>query len=109
MFKTCTLCNHAWMTRNEFLKDVSITIVGYQASFDNSRPGYFLFNHTCGTTLSLKTEVFHDLYTGIMYQEYKTGGPDCPGLCLQENELAPCPAHCRRAFIRELIQIINKI
>ncbi|HOT45799.1 MAG TPA: hypothetical protein PLM53_01735 [Spirochaetota bacterium] len=107
MFKTCTCCNHSWAARSDFLRDRGITIVGYQASFDDTRPGLFLFNHSCRTTLAIQAGLFADLSTGPIYPDTKTGGPECPGLCLREDELGPCPARCKFARIREVIQVIK--
>jgi hypothetical protein len=108
MFKTCTFCNEQWPSRNNFLNDNNIIIIGYQASFDEQRPGIFLFNHSCKTTLSVRTDKFLDLYEGPVFLEQKTGSSECGGLCLNENNLTPCAAPCKYAHLREIIQIIKK-
>jgi hypothetical protein len=106
-FKTCTICSVFWQTRDDFLDDPEISIVGYQVHFDALMEGLFLFNHSCGGTLSIKASEFSDLYAGPMFQNRQTGSDKCPGYCLYEEELGPCPAECDCAFVREIIQIIR--
>jgi hypothetical protein len=42
-----------------------------------------------------------------MVEERKTGTEECPGYCLHQDELQPCPARCECAYVREIIQIIR--
>ncbi len=107
-FKICSCCGFVWKSREDFLNDNNISIIGYQAHFQNLTAGLFLFNHSCHGTLSLKTGIFTDLYNGPVFQEKVTGSDDCPGYCLYENILDPCPAKCECAFVREIIQILKK-
>ena len=106
-FKRCTCCNHDWKTREDFLSDPKIDLIGYQVSFNELLLGLFLFNHTCGTTIAIPVNKLRDLYTGPIYQTRKTGTDECPGYCLRQNELKTCPAQCECAWIRELIQVVS--
>ena len=108
MFKSCPLCAVIWATRDDFLSDPSLEIIGYQVNFYHLRAGLFLFNHSCKTTLAIKAGEFFDLYDGPIFTERKTRGPDCPAYCLHESELHVCPAQCECASVREIIQIIKK-
>jgi len=107
-FKTCTCCGEDWKTRDDFINDCSLELIGYQASFDKLEKGILLFNHTCGTTLALEAGVFKDLYSGPVYTGRKTGTEDCPEYCLDKEELRPCPAECECAWVREMIQVIKE-
>ena len=107
MFKICPLCEHPWKDRENFLTDPGLTIVGYQARFDDENSGLFLFNHTCETTLAVEVELFDDLYKGPRYDEPLTGTDECSELCLHTDELSPRGARCKYAFLREIIQIIK--
>lgn len=107
-FKTCTICKVVWQTRDDFLNDPAIFLIGYQANFDNLSLGLFLFNHSCGGTLSIKAGEFTDLYDGPIYKERLTGTRECPGHCLHERELNPCPEKCECSFVREVIRIVKK-
>ena len=107
-FKTCPLCSKPWTSRQEFLKDGDIELVGYQVDFEEVALGLFLFNHnTCKTTLAIQARQLKDLYLGPMFKERKTGQKECPGHCLRRSALDPCPAECECAWVRGLLQIIR--
>jgi hypothetical protein len=109
-FKICTTCGHQWPTRDDFLSDPDIRIGGYQALMTDLKAGLFLFTHFdpgCKTTLGFKAETFADLYDGPIFQERMTGTDECPGHCLHESDLRPCPNQCECAFVREIIQIVD--
>ena len=108
MFRICSCCNHKWKTRDDFLSDPDVKIIGYQANFEVLKAGLFFFNHDCGTTLALYADLFADLYQGPIFQERLQGGEDCPGYCLNKDDLEPCPAACECAFVREIIQCVKK-
>jgi hypothetical protein len=105
--KTCPVCRYAWRSRNEFLSDPGLELIGYQVSFKELTAGLFLFNHTCKGTLAIRAQVFQDLYDGPMFSQRVTGGPGCPGHCLHESDLRPCPEQCECSYVREIMQIIQ--
>ena len=107
-YKSCSMCGKKWMSRDEFLEDPNIELVGYQAHFEELTAGLFLFNHSCHTTLSISAGNFVDLYHGTIYPFRATGNEDCPGLCLSEKNLEPCQIECQCAYIREIIQKIRQ-
>ena len=106
-FKTCSKCGFAWPTREAFLDDPDLELIGYQVNFEELALGYFLFNHSCKDTLSLPAGDFMNLYKGHVFKERATGSDQCPGYCLHQDVLDPCPAHCECAFVREILQIIK--
>ncbi len=89
------------------MKDPALCIIGYQVNFDLLTEGFFLFNHSCGTTLAVKAGDFRDLYEGPIYTERMTGTPECPEFCLHRSELRPCPSKCECAYVRGIIQAIK--
>jgi len=108
-FKTCPLCSKIWSSREEFLSDDDLNLVGYQVNFDEITLGLFLFNHSlCKTTLAMRAEELKDLYIGPVFKGRRTGQKDCPGYCLKRMELAECPAECECAWVRRLLQIIRQ-
>jgi len=109
IFKKCPCCRFEWKKRDDFLYDKDLEIIGYQSNLDALELGLLLFNHKCGTTLSVSVEGFRDLYDGPVYSESKTGGGECPGYCLHRDELRRCPTKCACAWARELVQIIKNI
>ncbi|MFZ1984913.1 MAG: hypothetical protein WAU91_10900 [Desulfatitalea sp.] len=106
-FKICPKCGTQWSTREELLSDPEVALVGYQANFKALKAGILLFNHICKTTLALYATGFQDLYAGPVFAERATGGSDCPGHCLRECDLEPCPARCECAYVRHILQLIK--
>ena len=106
-FKTCNQCGHDWPTRDAFLSDPSLDLIGYQANLDDLEGGAFLFNHTCHGTLALPVERFKDLRRGPLVTRRATGTDDCPAFCQHKDELRPCPADCECAYVRDIIRIIQ--
>lgn len=106
-FKTCS-CGSSWRDRIDFLDDESIELIGYTPNFKALEMGWLFFNHlTCKSTLAIEAARFIDLYQGEVFTERKTGTDDCPGYCLNRPDLAPCPAKCECAYVREILQIIK--
>lgn len=107
VFKKCPMCGFPWQSRDSFLSDPYIEIIGYQVCFEELKAGFFLFNHSCAGTLAVPVDAFEDLYDGPVYEERKTETEECPRYCLRREELAACPARCECAFVREIIQLVR--
>jgi hypothetical protein len=108
-FKTCPICIQEWPTRDDFLSDPAIRLLGYQVNFDALTLGIFLFNHeVCLDTLGVKVEDFEDLKTGPIFLERKFGSDECPGYCLHECELSRCPAKCECAWVRDVLLRLSR-
>lgn len=107
-FKQCPNCMAIWETREAFLEDSAIELVGYQANLSDLKLGVFLFNHECMSTIGIRAEFFVDLYDGPVFSERAYGSEDCRGYCLHRSELRPCPAKCDCAYVREVLQAVKK-
>ncbi len=57
--------------------------------------------------MALKVEMFLSLFSGQKYQSNMQLSEECPGMCLNRQQLGRCPAHCEFAFVREISQIIK--
>ncbi|MDD9304145.1 MAG: hypothetical protein HUK40_18070 [Desulfobacter sp.] len=109
MFKICRTCGHQWKTREAFLSDPAIEVSGYQFFFENLKQGLFLFNHSCGTTLSIEADLLLDLYDGPFHPDRNPASDrKCPGRCLNNNILNPCSDECRCAFISKTLEILKQ-
>jgi len=106
-FKKCPMCEAIWPTRESFLEDRDLTIVGYQVHVEQLVAGLFLFNHCCMTTLAVEAGKFQDLYDGPIFEERLAGTPECREFCFRKYDLRPCPAKCEFAYVREIIQIVK--
>ncbi len=105
-FKRCS-CGTVWMTRQVFLDDSDVTLVGYQVDFEALHLGMILFNHRCRTTMSMDAGLFRDLHSGPVFTKRATGSESCPGHCVHRDNLERCPVECECAYIREILQIIR--
>jgi hypothetical protein len=109
VFKRCTGCDAGWPTREGFLSDSAIQLVGYQCNFETLALGWFLFNHLgCGSTIEVRAGRFRDLHDGPVYAERVTGTDECYEYCLYDDNLERCPAHCECAYVREILQILRR-
>ena len=108
IFARCKVCNQQWPSRDAFIADDGVHLIGYQVNFFQVEKGLFLFNHTCDATLAIPAGSFADLYDGPIYHERKTGSDECPSYCLYQHELRPCPAKCDCAYIREILKKLDK-
>ena len=107
MFRQCSNCMKKWQTRKDFIVDKDIRIIGYQVNFENLKAGLLYFNHSCKTTIAISADIFSDLYDGPIFKEQKTELDECPGYCLNKEELRRCRAECECAYIREIIQLFK--
>jgi hypothetical protein len=107
MFEKCPMCGCTWLTRADFLADPDVVLIGYQVNFSHLLAGFFLFAHSCETSLAIHAAEFADLYEGPVFEKPLTGSDSCPGYCLRIDELDPCPAPCECAYVREILQIIR--
>lgn len=107
LFKTCPNCGFEWNTRDHFLLDPTLEIIGYQVNFIELTSGLFYFNHDCRGTLTIRAGAFKELYDGPLLKTRATGSEECPGYCLHKEELGPCPAKCECSYVREIIKTIK--
>lgn len=111
-FKKCTFCNKTWETKESFLKDHNIMLIGYTADFKDIDFGLFYYTHrdaNCNTTLGIYAKLFKSLYDGPIYDKIKTGNKDCTKKCLNKYDLEKCPTKCKYAYMREIADIIHHI
>lgn len=107
LFRECGMCGERWPSREAFLSDPGVALVGYQVDFRNLLEGLLLFNHRCKTTLSISVRTFRDLYSGPVFAARAEGTDDCPGYCLHTDVLDRCPAQCECAYVRDILQRIR--
>ena len=111
MFKTCSCCGTDWPTRDAFLTDPEVTLVGYQRNIDDLEAGLFLFNHLkpgCLTTMAIEADAFTDLYEGPMFEACLAGTQECAGHCPHADDLEPCDRQCACSYVREVLGSVEK-
>ena len=108
LFKKCTCCGHPWFSRDEFLEDCQLVLIGYQVNFRELELGYFLLNHlTCQSTIAVPAGAFRDLYDGPVFSERLAESETCPGHCVHADNLESCPNFCECAYVRQIIQKVR--
>ena len=112
-FKICSKCGYTWKVRDDFLGDLSICLVGFQASAKETECGYYLFNHIlegnqCNTTLAVEVEAFLSLHKGSMFTDIKFKSPMCELHCVRVEDLSQCPVDCTNAIAREIMQAFSQ-
>lgn len=109
-FKACSNCRAEWATLDDFLGDSSVRLGGYQINTANLANGLFLFNHEasdCGTTMAVYVSAFTALSEHPVFSPSTDRPETCPGRCLHQDDLAPCPEKCECNWVREVMQIIR--
>lgn len=104
LFKTCD-CGKGWSTRDDFLRDRFVKILGYQPDFVNHKYNHFLFQHRikkCGGFLAVRASDFADLREKACPNELCAGTENCPGYCMNTLDLRVCSVACRNANDREV-------
>lgn len=110
-FKTCTVCAHRWPRIADLVRDESLYINGYQASFSDAHEGLFLVTHTvdgCGTTLAIMAGALKKLYTGPEHTFRMAFTERCPGRCLHQDDLGPCSNDCDMRWVRDVLQVLRQ-
>ena len=108
-FKICTKCGHRWESRDRFLEDDSVRLVGYQIDCSRQGPGFFLFNHLadhCGTTLALDVNLLENLYDGPVMEDTEEEDVEMAVACLYTQSGLPCPESCECRFVNVLCEMI---
>jgi len=108
-FKVCPACRRRWATRDDFLADPGVEVIGYQANFTDLELGYFLFIHaSCQTSFAIEARTFRDFYEGPVFQERKTGSDECSGFCRNDRALDPCDVKCECAWVRHVLKEVRR-
>ncbi|UCD56988.1 MAG: hypothetical protein JSV16_14405 [Candidatus Hydrogenedentota bacterium] len=108
-FRKCD-CGQTWKTRDEFLHDRNVKIVGYQPDFVNHRYNHFLFHHrakSCGQYLGVRASDFSDLREKECVDDLCIGQEQCPGYCTDTLDLRICSVTCRNASDRMIASKIR--
>ena len=109
IFRKCD-CGESWKTRNAFLRDKHVKIVGYQPDLISHKYNHFLFQHKakgCGRFFGVRASDFSDLRQEKCANELCMGQAKCPGYCLNTLDLRVCSVTCRNASDRVLASKIR--
>ncbi len=112
-FKVCGACRQPWATWEEFVGDPGVRLLGLQALPDVPDASVLVFEHRCGSSISVLTRrLLHLLPLPDAAQaEWPSlrGTAECRRHCFSLEDQAPCDRHCRNARDRELLTLVKDL
>ena len=111
-FQTCGLCKRAWPTWDSFVLDPAVRLLGLQAVVTNPDFNVLVFEHRCGSSISILTRRLRHLLpeAGPDAPPVRLLGTDqCRGHCLLLEDLEACDAPCSNARDRQLILLVKRL
>jgi len=100
------MCRKQWATRQEFLADPNLRLLGLQAVPHHADGNLLMFEHDCGTTVSVLAWRLRDLLPPEQRGEEDLpslyGSEQCSGFCNKLEELSACDLACSSARDRRL-------
>ena len=111
-FKTCGACKLVWPTWESFVFDSSVRLLGLQAVISDPDINLFVFEHECGSTVSILSKRLRHLLPEPARDAPAIrlmGSEQCNGHCLTLGDLAACDAPCSNARERELVRIVQRM
>jgi hypothetical protein len=106
-FRACGMCGRQWMTREELIADPELRLLGLQAIVDLPESNLVVFEHSCGTSVSVLATRLRDLLTdepeGQEPLPLLFESPACGGHCGKLDDLEACEQPCSNARDRRLV------
>lgn len=111
-FQICGACKQAWPTWEGFVRDPAIRLLGFQAVIANADLNLLVFEHRCGSSVSILARRLRHLLPGREGARPSTtlfGASECHGHCRFLTNLEMCDLPCVNAHDRKLILMINQM
>jgi len=105
-FRTCGSCRQDWRSWEDFLRDPGVRLLGLQAIIDLPDANLLVFEHRCGSSVSVLASRLHQL---LPDSQDSSGWPSlrtsdqCGGHCHRLEDLQQCERPCINARDRRLI------
>jgi hypothetical protein len=111
-FQVCGFCKNAWPTWDSFVLDPAVRLLGLQAAVVNPDFNVLVFEHRCGSSISILTRRLRHLQP-----EPEPSGPplrlmgtdQCRGHCRLLEDLEVCDAPCINARDRKLTLLVRSM
>ena len=108
-FKTCGSCRKTWEGWQDFVLDPAIRILGFQAVESVPDANLIVFEHKCGSSISLLAKRLRHILPGpgedthlpVLY-----GSEVCREHCRLIQDLEACDRPCANSRDRRLIQLL---
>ena len=111
-FRACGACGKRWPTAAAFLDDGALVVVGLQVAAHLPEANLIVFEHGCGSSVSVRTSRLRFLLPDPTEGAHATDLFDteqCQQLCRQLAEWAACDRPCVNARDRHLLQVRLRI
>jgi hypothetical protein len=111
-FARCGACHRPWSSWTDFVVDPGVRLLGLQAAFALPDTNLLIFEHRCGSTVSILAKRLRHLFPPSPEADglpSLRGTAECPGHCLSLEDLEACDRPCRNARDRDLIRLVQEI
>jgi hypothetical protein len=110
-FVACGSCRATWQNWEAFVTDSGVMLLGLQAVLHLPDANLLVFEHRCGSSVSVLTSRLRDLLPPDPHPDWPSlrGTPECAGHCLSLADLLECTRECRNARDRDLIKVVQRI
>lgn len=112
VFKSCGSCGRGWRRWGDFVLDPAIRLLGLQAAPDRTDVNLLVFEHDCGTSISILTRRLAGLLPergDSPYPASLRNTERCERHCLVLGDFEACSAPCINAKDRELLRLIVRM
>ena len=110
-FKMCGSCGRLWSSWDEFVNDAQLRLLGLQAVVAVPEASALVFEHRCGSSVSVLTGRLHNLLPDHPAAGWPSlrGSVECARHCLSLEDRSSCDLRCRHARDRDLLGVIAAI
>jgi len=111
-FQICGACRRSWPTWDGFVLDPDVRLLGLQSSFTNPETNLLVFEHACGSSISVLSKRLRHLLSGPEPPDppaWLMGTDQCRGHCRRLEDLEACDAPCANARDRRLILLVRQM
>lgn len=109
-FKACGACRRGWSSWEEFLADPGLRLLGLQAVSHVPDASVLVFEHQCGSSVSVLTSRLHHLVPEPEPLAWPSlrGTDACARHCLDIADHTPCAQRCRHTADRQLLAMVER-
>jgi hypothetical protein len=109
--KACGSCGRVWRSWEELLGDPGLRLLGLQAVRRVPDANLLVFEHRCGTSVSLLTKRLRHLIPEHRADAWPSlrGTDQCRRRCLSLADHEPCDRCCRHARDRDLLAMVEAL
>jgi hypothetical protein len=110
-FKVCGACRRGWRTWDEFAADPDVRLLGLQAVTTVADASVLVFEHRCGSSISVLTKRLRHLLPPRTGPELPVlrGTEQCARHCFDLADHARCDRPCHNARDRELLGLVQEL